>query len=122
MRIFKCSKCENIDVAVTLKDYITNSFYDERVPEFLACNCRRCGHFWRDKTSDKLETSTTKINDVPGSFRYTDSEYTKINDWLVNNGFYNYVPDKGYLFKDGTDKPLSEAIPVIINELRDSNK
>ena len=52
-REFKCSKCENTDIAVTLKDYISHFAYDERVPEFLLCVCRRCGNRWKESPSDK---------------------------------------------------------------------
>jgi len=54
-RQFKCKKCESEEVAIKLKDYISHAFHDERCDEFLSCHCKRCGHWWKEKPSDKLE-------------------------------------------------------------------
>ena len=61
-------------------------------------------------------------DDIPDAYKYTDNEYTKINDWLVNQGFYLYVPDKGCLFKGEIDIPLSEIVVTLFKEQQKENK
>ena len=58
-REFKCAKCEGKDINVVLKDYVSHIMHDERVPEFLACGCRKCGNRWREKPSDSKDEELT---------------------------------------------------------------
>lgn len=54
-REFKCAKCEWQDINIQLKDHISHAWHDERCKEFLACQCKRCGHYWTENPSDKKE-------------------------------------------------------------------
>jgi len=50
------------------------------------------------------------------ALKYTDEEYTKINDYLTNKNIIQYVPDQGHLYKGKEDLHLSSIVERIVDE------